>query len=363
MFHPYRLGNRLIGGIALLERIRHNNTKSKVSHQCYTFDQIITRDPAMLSLIEKAKRAAIYDKTLLITGDTGAGKEMFAQSVHFASARASQKFVAVNCGAIPKDLIASELFGYEPGAFTGALSKGKAGKFLLANGGTLFLDEIGELPLEAQAYLLRVIEERTITPLGRAEPISVDVRIIAATNRDLAKEIAQGRFREDLYYRLNVLNLRIPSLRERKRDIPLLVQHFLRRLTNGEPTWSVETGVMELFERYDWPGNIRQLKHVLDQIVFCADNFVITLNNLPPEIKHQGESKPDQENTCTEHLSSNNGPVPKKTKISLTREVIMETLQSTGQNLSEAARCLKVSRMTLYRKLKQEGLTNLSLSQ
>mgnify|MGYP001166147132 CR=1 FL=1 len=349
--HPYRLDQRIIGGVAVLKRITYHS-RGTVQRTLYTFDQIVTRSPVIQQLIEEAKMAAVTDKTLLITGETGTGKEVFAQSVHAYSFRSGKKFVEVNCGALPKELIASELFGYTPGAFTGALSKGKQGKFVAADGGTLFLDEIGELPLEAQASLLRVLEEKAVVPLGSIDPIPVDVRIIAATNRDLAEEVRMGRFREDLYYRLHVLTIHIPPLRERKEDIPLLVEHFLHRCGGGKG-WTVEGSAMDILLQYDWPGNVRQLKHVLEQAMFRAKGGIITPHDLPPLLQTKFRTVPSSSThpQSFPFLSPSKRPRP-----ALTRELLERTLKQVDDNVAETARLLNVSRMTVYRKMKEFGI-------
>lgn len=346
-FHPYRLEQRIIGGVGVFKPVSHVKGIMP-SRRMYTFEQIVTRSLKMQQLIQEARMAAASEKTLLITGETGTGKEMFAQSIHMASLRSGKKFVEVNCGAIPKDLIASELFGYTPGAFTGAASKGKSGKFVAADGGTLFLDEIGELPLEAQAYLLRVLEEKVVVPVGGIDPIPVDVRIIAATNRDLAEEVRKGRFREDLYYRLHVLNIHIPSLRERKEDIPILVEQFVRRFGHGKVD-TVEPRAMHLLQAYDWPGNVRQLKHVVEQAIFRAKGRVMTAHDLPVPVSSKVPSHPSAQ---TDDESPKRSPGHRHKTI-LTRQLLLQTLAQTNHNVTETARILNISRMTVYRKMKE----------
>jgi transcriptional regulator of acetoin/glycerol metabolism len=349
-FHPYRVGDRLMGGVAVFEPIKSREPLLKTRSQSCAYQNIVTRSESMQRIIEKAKRAACSGKTLLITGETGVGKDLLAQSIHADSIRSDKRFVAVNCGAIPKELIASELFGYEAGAFTGALSKGKRGKFAMADKGTIFLDEIGELPLEAQVYLLRVLEERSVTPVGGADPIPVDVRIIAATNRDLAEEVRLGRFREDLYYRLNVLSIRIPPLRERKEDIPLLIEHFLRQPEYAIQDWIVENSALPRLVNYPWPGNIRQLKYAMDHAMFSAVDGQIHLTDFPEEIVNWTPHPQDKA------MAGNGKKDSKRPPVELTKDIILEALQMTDQNVTQASRLLHVSRMTVYRKMREFGL-------
>ncbi|SFI59156.1 sigma-54-dependent Fis family transcriptional regulator [Thermoflavimicrobium dichotomicum] len=360
-FQPYKIDTRFMGGMALFRKITPSNTKFKqlsttslslpASSTRYRFDQIITRNPKMKHVIQLAKKAAFSDKTLLITGESGVGKEVFAQSVHSLGPRNRFPFVSINCGAIQRDLLASELFGYAPGTFTGADPKGKKGKFELAHKGTLFLDEIGELPLEAQAYLLRVLEEQVVVPVGGSDPIQVDVRVIAATNRDLAQEVKNGNFREDLFYRLNVLHLEIPPLRERKEDIPLLVNHFLYSQKEKDQIQLIDTSALEKLMQYHWPGNVRQLKNVLDKAMFHDQDGCISEEDLPAEII--GSAK-----RC-ENKASDGDFRDKKHKLSnpvITKEMLTQTLKLTGGNISKTARLLQVSRTTIYRKMSKFGL-------
>jgi len=308
------------------------------------------QDPKMKRLIDMAHKAANSDKTLLITGETGVGKEMLAQSIHNGSTRSEGPFISVNCGAIPHDLLASELFGYAPGAFTGALSKGKKGKFVLADKGTLFLDEIGEMPPEAQVYLLRALEERVVVPVGGTEGISVDVRVIAATHRDLAREVERGKFREDLYYRINVIHLHIPPLRERKQDIPLLVRHFLAN-HDEKPSVSIDSEAIDCLMQYDWPGNIRQLKNVIDKAVFYDQDGCISLDDIPEEVKKRGTFYVSLSGSKEGRASGN-----KLNKRSITKEMLTQTLALTNRNIAKTARLLHVSRTTIYRKIREFGL-------
>lgn len=336
--YPYYMNGSYRGGFAVFEEEKKLHFVSKSGKTRYTFRSLITKSPQMFNLINKAKKAAMMDADILITGESGVGKEVLVQSIHSMSSRADGPFVAVNCGALPKELIASELFGHTPGAFTGAHPRGKKGKFLSAHEGTIFLDEIGELPLDIQAYLLRVLEEREVIPLGGTEAIPINVRVIAATNRDLEKEVEEGRFREDLYYRIHVLHLRIPPLRQRKEDIPLLVNHFLEQKMNSDYI-SVTPQALELLTKYDWPGNIRQLKHVIDQAILNDDDQQICVNDLPYLLK-QGE-----------HRNLQQIKMPP-----LDKESIEKALKQTEYNIAQTARLLRTSRTTIYKKMKEYNL-------
>lgn len=332
------------GGVAIFEHdkiIRPPSTieakiPSKKSQQKYSFNSIITKDRAMLDVIEKAKKVAEMNRDVLITGGSGVGKEVLVQAIHQASLRASQPFVAVNCGALPQELLASELFGHVAGAFTGAHPKGKKGKFVYANKGTLFLDEIGELPPDAQAYLLRVLEEREVTPLGGNKSIPIDVNVISATNRNLLEEVEKGNFREDLYYRIHVLHLPIPSLKERSGDVVHLIEHFLQQMNMTQ--YSFTDDALEALREYDWPGNIRQLKNVINQAMLNDNDEVIDVEDLPDEIKI---------NVNKDHPEKIVNMEPRM----LTEENLLGVLDKTDYNISQTARIFQVSRTTIYNKL------------
>ncbi|HHY90608.1 MAG TPA: sigma 54-interacting transcriptional regulator, partial [Clostridiales bacterium] len=256
---------------------------SKINkHTAYfTFSDIIGESKKMKQCIDLAKKAAEYNSRIVIEGESGTGKEMFAQAIHNRSRRKNNPFLAVDCGAIPRELLESELFGYESGAFTGARKEGKPGKFELANGGTIFLDEIGNMPMEMQVKLLRVLQEEKIIRVGGNQPIPIDVRIIAATNANLEEEVKRGNFREDLFYRLNVFYIRVPPLRERKEDIPILVQTFLKKNSSGKNDLKIDKRAMKILETYDWPGNIRELNNVIERAVIMSDGDCIRRENLP----------------------------------------------------------------------------------
>jgi transcriptional regulator with PAS, ATPase and Fis domain len=277
---------------------------------------------------------------VLITGESGTGKEVFAQAIHNASNRRGGPFVAINCAAIPRDLLASELFGYDEGAFTGARRGGNIGKFELADGGTLFLDEIGDMPLDMQVVLLRVIEERNLVRIGGKKSIPVNVRIIAATHKDLAHEVANNRFRADLYYRLNVINIQLPPLRDRKGDIPLLVNKFASLLQWREVR--IDSDAQSAIINYSWPGNIRELRNVIESALGQSDDGVISLSALPENIRSSTHLNAAAEKPAIPRI------IPMK---KLESDIIRDALDKCNGNVSLAARQLGISRSTVYRKL------------
>jgi transcriptional regulator with GAF, ATPase, and Fis domain len=243
------------------------------------FEEIVGTSPALQAMLSRAIKVAVTDSTVLITGETGTGKELVARAIHRRSDRVSRPFVGVNCAAIPRDLIASELFGHEKGAFTGATQR-RLGRFELANGGTIFLDEVGELPVETQIALLRILQEHEFERVGGARPIRPDVRVIAATNRDLEAAIRAGSFRSDLFYRLNVFPIEIPPLRERREDIPLLVEYFIDRYARkaGKHFKNVEKRTLQVLQSYPWPGNIRELQNVIERSVILCDSDIFSID-------------------------------------------------------------------------------------
>lgn len=300
----------------------------------YTFDNMIGSSKEFNKTKQRAMKAANLNSTLLLHGETGTGKEMFAQAIHQYSARRDKPFIAINCGAIPNELIESELFGYESGAFTGANPKGKPGKFELANGGTLFLDEIGDMPLNVQVHLLRVLEDRVVTRVGGSKSIPIDVRIIAATHRDLKESVKKGDFREDLLFRLRVIQLNIPSLRDRAADIPDLARYYVHLLSKNFGTENIELlpKTIKHLQAYSWPGNIRELRNVIEQALFNMEGNIILPNDLPAEIVDVSKN----ENPEKEHL--------------------IQAIQLSGGNITEAAERLGISRATMYRRMKKYGI-------
>lgn len=323
---------------------KRNDTKSR-----YTLDDIIGSSKAMSKLKEIVHRVARGPSTVLITGESGTGKELLAHALHAHSPRAGKPFVKVNCAAIPENLLESELFGYREGAFTGSRKGGQIGKFELANKGTIFLDEIGDMPLSMQAKVLRVLQEKEIERLGDRYTQKVDVRIIAATNRDLPGLIAEGRFRRDLYYRLNVVNLNIPPLRERKEDIEELVAHFITKY-NREFSLQINKpsrDVMELFECYNWPGNVRELKNIIERAFNLVEEDTIEMKHLPHYLLEYGGVQGKEQKAVNLNKS-----LPALLEC-VEKEAIMEALDRTGGNKLQSAKLLGISRAWLYKKIRQ----------
>jgi len=320
--------------------IEENISLHQKLEERYRFENIIAKSPKMRQVIEVIKVVAKSNATVLITGETGTGKELVAQAIHSQSHRRGKPFVAVSCAALPETLLESELFGHEKGSFTGAYAQ-KKGKFEVANRGTLFLDEIGEMSANIQVHLLRVLEEKGFTRVGGNEPIKVDVRVISATNRDIKEAVASGQFREDLYYRLNVVNIELPPLRERKEDIPLLAQHFLNKfaLDNHKEVTGFSPEATDFLLRYDWPGNIRELENAIERAVILAKKPLIEVTDLPQQNLVVARSISLEKNL-------------KQVEMNHIRNVLAET----KGNYTEAARILGISRMTLYNKAKAYGL-------
>ena len=311
---------------------------------------IIGRSPVMVKLLETVAQVSPSEATILISGDSGTGKEMIAGAIHYNSSRKDAPFIKINCAAITETLLESELFGHEKGAFTGA-SRKKEGKFRLAHGGSIYLfslDEIGEMPMSMQVKLLRVLQEREITRVGGEEVIKVDVRVIAASNRDLLKDIEQNRFREDLYYRLNVVELRMPLLKDRKEDIPLLAQHYLEMFSekNRKQARGFTPRAMDALLKYEWPGNVRELMNAIERCVVLSTEDYIDQNDLPFIFKND-------EDIANDSLPIITGDVPLE---EVEKATILNTLESTNGNKSEAARRLGITRKTLHKKLKKYGV-------
>ncbi|QGU00273.1 Two-component system sensor histidine kinase [Candidatus Syntrophocurvum alkaliphilum] len=330
----------------------------------FNFNSIIGEHEKIKKSIEIAKVASTNMSNVLLQAESGAGKEVFAQAIHNASPRSNGPFVAVNCAALPRELVGSELFGYVEGAFTGAKRGGRPGKFELANKGTLLLDEIGDMPLEKQAILLRAIQEKAITRVGGDNLINIDVRIIAATNQNLLKLIEQGRFRADLYYRLNVIQINIPSLRERSSDIKILFNHFLQEMAPkfNRTIRHIDHEVIEKIEEYNWPGNIRQLQNVVERTLLVANDGVITLGHLPKEIftikELENENNNSSEFTLDNSESLSSRKARKLVAFEQEKEKIINTLNLNAGNVSKTATELGVSRTTLYRKMKEFNIRN-----
>ncbi|MBF0190101.1 MAG: sigma-54-dependent Fis family transcriptional regulator [Magnetococcales bacterium] len=376
---------------------------------------IIGKSQCMLKLFKMIERVAAANSTILIQGESGTGKELIAKAVHHLSPRKDQPLIPVNCGAIPEDLLESELFGHMRGSFTGAANN-RIGRFELANGGTLFLDEIGDMSPKLQVKMLRVLQEKVVEPVGSVKPVKVDVRVIAATHKDLEKEVAEKRFREDLFYRLNVVPIHVPPLRERNGDILLLVNHFLERSIkiHERPRVLIERDIQEIFQNYSWPGNVRELENLIERLTILSEGTVL-FDDLPPKIRHHvpvpsarvaeerevaprgeaseiersalaalaadgetdGELDRDGEGdvetgqsveavnraiaASTQDLSQKilegldfNGAVA-----SFENQLILSALDSTGWNKNKAARLLNLNRTTLVEKIKKKGLERL----
>ncbi len=325
--------------------IENEQLKNLLSER-YAFHNIIGRSPAMERIFQVVRQVAPTRATVLIQGESGTGKELIAHAIHMSSTRARRPFIAVNCGALAPSLLESELFGYEKGAFTHAL-KTKPGRFELADGGTIFLDEISETSPEFQVKLLRVLQEQTFERVGGTVPIRVDVRVVAATNRDLRQQVAEGKFREDLYYRLNVVMVELPPLRERREDIPLLVEAFKREFTeaNGRREFAISPKAMQLLQDFRWPGNVRQLRNVIEGLVVMNNGKEVGPRDLPGEIAH-AQPQP--------------GGVSLRVGMSLAdaeRELIRATLSEQAGNRAQTARLLGIGRKTLYRKMEEYGIS------
>ena len=320
------------------------------SKAVYTFDRILGDSPPLMEVIDQAKTIARGNTTVLILGESGTGKELFAQSIHNASPRASRPFVAVNCGALPRNLVESELFGYDEGSFTGASRLGKPGKFELADNGTIFLDEIGEMPLEAQVSLLRLLQNGEVTRVGGKHTRLVNVRVLAATNRNLENAIRQNAFREDLYYRLNVFTLNVPPLRERSSDIALLINHFLDHFVAslGRGPLRVTDRAMDVLLGYPWPGNIRELENVRERMVHMSQGVPsIDIDVLPANIlNHEGIPG-----------GAPRPAVPRGLLSHQEKETIVRALQEAGGNIRATAKALGISRSGLYVKMRRFGLS------
>jgi len=306
---------------------------------------IIGRSPAMVRLLETTARAANSDATVLITGESGTGKEMIAGAIHFNSPRRDRSFIKMNCAAISEGLLESELFGHEKGSFTGALRR-REGSFKQADSGTLFLDEVSEMSLAMQVKLLRVLQEKEFTRVGGEEVIRVDVRIIAATNKDLPALVREGGFREDLYYRLNVINLSVPPLRERREDIPLLAGHFLKMFSekNGKPVKGYTPQAMDKLIRHPWPGNVREMMNTIESAVVLSSSTYLREGDIPAFREELATAVPPE---APDDLSLDE----------MERSTIMTSLESGRGNKSEAARKLGITRATLHKKLKKYGVS------
>ncbi len=330
------------------ERLRkENELLRKEVEKEYSFTNIISKNEKMQKIFDVIKKVAQYKSTILITGESGTGKELVARALHYNSNRTQRPFIPVNCGAIPENLLESELFGHAKGAFTDAI-RTKKGLFEEADGGTLFLDEIGELPLQLQVKLLRVLQDGEIRRVGESKSIQVDVRIVTATVKDLAKEVNEGRFREDLFYRLNVLPIHIPPLRERKEDIPLLISHFIKKYSQSmsKNVLGINPKALEAMMNYIWYGNVRELENTVERAIVLTDGDHIELDDLPPEVRdfHDGIQ--------LEPLGEEGYSIKKGSKY-LETNLIKKALRKTKGNHTQAAKLLEISHRALLYKIKE----------
>jgi DNA-binding NtrC family response regulator len=323
----------------------------------YGLENIVGVSDAMKEIFELVAKVADTDSTVLLLGESGTGKELIANAIHYNSRRASRPLIIVNCAAIPEELLESELFGHVKGAFTGAVAS-RLGRFEMADGGTIFLDEIGDMSSKLQVKLLRVLQERHFEPVGSGRSVEVDVRIIAATNKNLELAVKEGSFREDLFYRLNVIPIKIPPLRERKGDIPLLMRHFLRKfsLENGKPPPKISEEGMEFFNNYSWPGNVRELENVMERLVILKADQVISLKDIPEKLKDPGG------NIVTKVQIPEEGISFKNVVSDFENELILKALEKTAWNKNKAASLLKINRTTLVEKIKKRQLEKTILS-
>src|SRR5438477_5372625 len=345
--------------IAKAARQSDLNARNVVPDEGALRTEIVGKGQQMIELQQIIAKVADAPSTVLIQGESGTGKELVATALHEQSSRRERPFIKINCAAIPRELVEAELFGFEKGAFTGAIQS-KPGRFELADGGTLFLDEIGEIPIEMQVKLLRAIQESEFERVGGVKTTRVVVRLIAATSRDLTREIAAGRFREDLYYRLNVVPIHLPPLRERRDDIPLLVEHF-RQKYNARLKKNVERledDALAALSGYSWPGNIRELENVLERTILFAERPVIRAADLPPSLRNR-PSLPDDATPTASGLPNTPGPlkeIVKEQVQAIERDRIVRGLEVTNGNVTRTAKLLKISRKSLQMKMKEFGL-------
>jgi DNA-binding NtrC family response regulator len=334
------------GRLKTENRILHSQLRSR-----YRFDNVIGSSGALRGVLDIVSKVAEADSTVLITGESGTGKELIARAIHYNSRRAERALVTVNCGAIPEELLESELFGHVRGAFTNAVAH-REGRFAVANEGTIFLDEIGDMSPNLQVKLLRVLQERTFEPVGSSKTLRVDVRVIAATNQLLEEAIRDGRFREDLYYRLNVIPIEVPPLRERREDIPLLAQHFLDVLRHERDTKieSISDEAMARLCTYAWPGNVRELENLIERLTILRGDGEIGLEDLPANFTEPGVSQPPAPQIPESGLAF------REVVDDFETNLILQALEQTGWNKNQAAQLLGLNRTTLIEKIKKKGL-------
>lgn len=321
-------------------------------HKKYHFENIVGQSDEITNVLEVIEKVATSDSTVLITGESGTGKELIARAIHFNSQRMNKPFVPINCGAIPADLLESELFGHVKGSFTGAIAN-RTGRFEMADGGTLFLDEIGDMNPNLQVKMLRVLQEKCFEPLGSAKTVNTNVRVVAATNIDLEKAVNEGRFREDLFYRLNVIPVRVPSLRERKSDIPLLIHHFMENFnrTRQRALKGIAPEALQLLVNYPWPGNIRELENLVERLTILKGSGVVDVSDLPDRYRQSTLSKDPKSLEIPEAGLDFNSAVD-----AYENALILKALEKTGWNRNQAALLLRLNRTTLVEKIKKKGL-------
>ena len=323
-------------------------------HNKYRFDSIIGKSEEINRVLDLVGRVADSDSNVLVTGESGTGKELIAKAIHYNSDRSMKAFVPINCGAIPKDLLESELFGHVKGAFTGAVAN-RPGRFEAAEGGTIFLDEIGDMDVSLQVKLLRVLQERKFEPVGSTKSVSTNIRIIAATNIDLEKAVEEGRFREDLYYRLNVIPITVPALRNRRTDIPLLLNHFIDKYSKDSSRGldGISEPALEALCNYPWPGNIRELENLIERLSILKGSGSISAEDLPP--KYRGQASNGQAGVRMAQITDD-GLDFNSAVDAYENELILRALEKTGWNRNQAAILLKLNRTTLVEKIKKKGL-------
>jgi DNA-binding NtrC family response regulator len=335
----------LVSRILKVKKLQRENAilRKKITRQ-YRHSDVVTKNPRMEEILALAREIASLRSTVLIRGESGTGKELVARAIHYSGERADKPFITVSCAALSETLLESELFGYEKGAFTGAGAQSK-GKFELADGGTIFLDEIGDISPKLQADLLRVLQERRFYRVGGGEEIQVDARVIAASNKDLAEEVRQGRFRDDLYYRVNVIEIHIPPLRERREDIPLLAEHFVESIGHelGKDIGGISEDALKLFIEYDWPGNVRELQNVIERAIVTCHDGMLDESDFAWLEQRLG--------------SGDSWKVPDVPLSELERRAILAALERKQGNVKEAAAALGIDRSTLYDKLKRYEIT------
>lgn len=337
------------------ERLKNENIELKERIQAIAesaaFGNMIGKSKAIQSVFKLAAKVSQFDTTVLIIGESGTGKELIAKGIHFSGKRQNNPLIPINCGGIPEALLESEMFGYKKGAFTGA-DRNYKGLIDAADGGTIFLDEVGDLPLSLQVKLLRFLQDNEIRPIGDTQTKRVDVRIITATSKNLEREAKQGKFREDLFYRLNVLPIHLPSLAERKEDIPILCQHFISRFNNklGKHVKSISSAAMSLILNHDWPGNVRELENMIERAVVLAEEDVLLPQNLPPAISGGRGSAVIEEDIKGFSL--------KTSRESLEKKMIRRALEATGGNRTQAAKLLEISHPSLLSKIKLYNISS-----